>query len=613
MSLAVRFGTWQKVEAVRGAALKLRVLAVPHGGPEHRDSYNTYWERDTALWVESGDSRPVSSFHGFKEALPQAMGRATFTTRNADGQWCEIVLNGQHARAGEYYRAALAGEVYASSGAVAHLVRIAPFGKVEVWPVGEIALCMVTEGEMPANTDAVVRPLEEAFRSAGIVAPKGFAFEANRDGGVGGLAGALGMARSDDMELEVIKKAVAEALAEAAKDPGTRGAPDDVDAVVDAVLARLNAPGGGHGQTLQNVRGAPAFNRLAPRGFGLEEQEAAFVHWMRRKDAKPAHESGLRADPFLGYGNPVQTMVQGQDGQYRTELLTEDNTGAVLLPESWINKIHEPVEDKTDWLGAELDIHLDDAEIVNFPKETTAMGNFEIVTVDIGDSTLDLGQTDAPVLGLLPVQNYLHKKAVPVSKFLIGAAPVNLGAYVQRRIIKAKALTRLYWFLHGTGSNQPQGCLAGGTSQATAGSATVLTAPEVIALYNAMDDEVQDTGHWVAKKSVRAEIAALTTTNPLAFQVTANPDTKRNVPGPLRELLGSPFHTERNMPETAIGLKSLLFVSPSRAYAAVGSRNMAAMYLRERYAERGLDVFLVFDRMGGRVIDATAAQYITQA
>lgn len=147
--------------------LALDVLALPFGGPfKGRDSYGTFFTPRTDFWLDRLPLPVVLRIHGLKDGIPRVMAQAASYERRADGVWFSVRLKDTSEN-----RALLAasrrGELFASSGAISHLVRIADSGEVLVWPVAEISLILRNEragglGPGPSNPYAVALPAVRA-------------------------------------------------------------------------------------------------------------------------------------------------------------------------------------------------------------------------------------------------------------------------------------------------------------------------------------------------------------------------------------------------------------------------------------------------------------------
>ena len=107
----------------------LRVLGVPYGGHlSGKDEDGEYFSERTNTMLEIGDKRPVLYYHGADElgkrtARPQVIGTSTYTHKDHQGHWFDVVLDKAQQFSKRIYDAALNGLARASSGAINYLVR----------------------------------------------------------------------------------------------------------------------------------------------------------------------------------------------------------------------------------------------------------------------------------------------------------------------------------------------------------------------------------------------------------------------------------------------------------------------------------------------------------
>src|SRR5574341_1022751 len=150
---------------------ELDVLGVPYGGPfGGRDAQGEFFTPQTDLWLERIPRRPVVYYHGLAEAerAPEIIGEETGWERREDGVWFRVLLDKTSRLARRVWEAAQKGLARASSGAIGHLVRVAPDGRILVWPVGELSLLDARE-HPPANPYAVALVHAKAtFAAAGL-------------------------------------------------------------------------------------------------------------------------------------------------------------------------------------------------------------------------------------------------------------------------------------------------------------------------------------------------------------------------------------------------------------------------------------------------------------
>jgi hypothetical protein len=168
------------VKFVGGSQTRLRILAIPFFGPKElggRDLDGEFFSAKTDLctsWYPV--QRPLLYEHGLRPGPDVApvgkVDSATLTTEEGVGVWVEAELDRQ-ARYFEHIRRLVEQKrLYASSGAMPHLVKTAPGGEILRWPWVELSLTPV-----PANPFAVVEPdkVRKHWKAAGLALPEAHA------------------------------------------------------------------------------------------------------------------------------------------------------------------------------------------------------------------------------------------------------------------------------------------------------------------------------------------------------------------------------------------------------------------------------------------------------
>jgi hypothetical protein len=157
---------------------ELDVLGVPFGDPSHKDSDGQYFDPDTNLHIRTDEETAVYYYHGMTpEGKPQAdpvqIGTAKFARTDAQGHWFRVVLDQANDYARRVWEAAKRGAARASSGSIAHLVRVARDGKILSWPFAELSVFDSEGRRQPAHPAAVALPVAKAqFHPISVIQPE---------------------------------------------------------------------------------------------------------------------------------------------------------------------------------------------------------------------------------------------------------------------------------------------------------------------------------------------------------------------------------------------------------------------------------------------------------
>lgn len=163
-------------------------------------------------------------------------------------------------------------------------------------------------------------------------------------------------------------------------------------------------------------------------------------------------------------------------------------------------------------------------------------------------------------------------------------------------------------FTVGTGSGEPQGCLAGATLGVTTANASVFTADEVKALYNALNHKYRALPSvcWMMADATMGQIRLL---KDAQGRFLLNGDLSRGEP---ETLLGKPIIINNGMPAIAAAAKPILF-GAFHYFGIADRQDMRIQRLEELSALTRQIGFLADMRNDSRVLLAAAFQYLAMA
>jgi hypothetical protein len=164
-----------RVKFAEGSTTSLDILAVPFGGPfagrgqSGVDTDGEYFSAKTDLCLDwFPTERPLLYHHGMDGGPGvAAIGRVDSATarKDVDGWWVRAQLDESNAYFDSIAQLVAEGKLYASSGAMPHLVRRGKGGELTRWPWVELSLTPT-----PANLFATVQPVdaEKHYKAAGL-------------------------------------------------------------------------------------------------------------------------------------------------------------------------------------------------------------------------------------------------------------------------------------------------------------------------------------------------------------------------------------------------------------------------------------------------------------
>lgn len=188
-------------------------------------------------------------------------------------------------------------------------------------------------------------------------------------------------------------------------------------------------------------------------------------------------------------------------------------------------------------------------------------------------------------------------RMVPVSIELLQDSFVDLPSLIGRLLGERIGRIQNRHFTTGTGVAQPRGItLDSFASGVTAGTANIITFPELLALIHSVDPAYRQGARFMMHDSIFARIQGMVDSQLRPLWL---PNLIATEPGTF---MGYPFTINQHMP-VAAGAKGVLFGQLSK-YIIRDTLGITFMRLNERYAEFHIVAFLSFLRSDGRLLDA---------
>lgn len=588
-----------EIKAIKdGEKRKIEVNAIPYGLDEHKE----YFDNQTDTWVKIGETRPHIHFHGLNDDLKpiadpiRFKNNLKFVRKDEFGHWFGSELDPNNSKEMELWEATKKGKAAASSDAAKHLIRTAAGGRIKIWALTAISTFITGGKRIPANSRAVVlatkmmydfSELPDVFsegtelpRSTGKKSKKGEIENMDEKE----LALALATALKADRQEQVKEKAKSKEADRTAIKSGLKFLGMEVsDEIADQLLeadpeTRIDAI-----KTVTTKR----FSSLGSGGKPEDGPVEQFDHFIKTKDSVPAIQAGLGME-----------ISQNQIDNSRKALLGGGIAGGVIaIPPLYITKVDEYLKEesimrKMGTVGVKTNA---DEYILHI--ESSNQGVYEINNAE-DDTAAD---EDDPNLVGKEVQMYDYDKMVRVkNKFVKSTSGKNLTAFVINALNEMRAETENSILATGTGLNQPEGVLLGGTIRVTAASQTVVAAAEVPELYYSITGRFRRKKNvgFLASDTLEGGLRALRDSNNWVF--LPHPS---GGPGEVDwdSLLGRNLFTTGYIPDPAISVRAMAVLNFQKGYSFGESEQVGIAVSDQRYFEKSQTAYLGIFSFGAAI------------
>ena len=254
--------------------------------------------------------------------------------------------------------------------------------------------------------------------------------------------------------------------------------------------------------------------------------------------------------------------------------MTKGDNGAVI-PETIANKIIKKVYDICPILERSTKYNVKGKLIIPYYDEST-----KAITVGYQQEFSAIVSQVGKFTGNITLEGFLAGALVKVSRSLINNSQFNI---VDRVIdLMAEHIAR---FIEGellNGTDEYVAGLSGLTNGITAGSASAITADEVIKVHDKVKDVYQQNAIWIMSPATRTALRLLKDSMGRYL-------LQDDISSPFGStLLGKPVYVSDNMPEIATG-NSVIFYGDMSGLATKFSEEINIQVLRERYADEHAD------------------------
>lgn len=274
--------------------------------------------------------------------------------------------------------------------------------------------------------------------------------------------------------------------------------------------------------------------------------------------------------------NAFENYLRGRVVQERAGELTPATSGSgvglggALIPKTIVNYIIKKVYDICPILDKSQKFNVKGTlEVPFYPADS------QNITVAYQQEFVQMSSSSGS-FATVELTGFLAGALTKISRSLINNVEFDIVGFVVDEM--AYAIKR---FIEGeliNGTTNKVAGLSGLTNLITAGSASAITADEVVKLHDAIKDEFQDNAIWIMSPATRTALRTLKS-NTGYYLLNDDVSTPFGT-----TLLGKPVYVSDNMPNIATG-KKVIFYGDMRGLGTKFSEEINVDVLRERYAD----------------------------
>lgn len=304
-------------------------------------------------------------------------------------------------------------------------------------------------------------------------------------------------------------------------------------------------------------------------------KEALAIAEEMHEEKKELKEEVVEGRALTDDKKKEEAEVRAFDAYIRNTVNTRDNNltttaNGAVIPETIAKKIIKKVYDICPILERSSKYNVKGKLVIPAYNETST----NLISVAYATEFVEL-ESNVGSFDSIELNGFLAGALTLVSRSLINNTDFNLVdfvveqmAYAIKRFIEHELLVGTEDYVEG---------LSGLTNSITAGSATAITADEVVQLHDAIKDDYQANAIWIMSSATRTALRTLKSTTGYYL---LNDD----VSSPFgTTLLGKPVYVSDNMPEIGAG-NTAIYYGDMKGLATKFSEEMSIEVLREKYS-----------------------------
>jgi len=285
-----------------------------------------------------------------------------------------------------------------------------------------------------------------------------------------------------------------------------------------------------------------------------------------------------------------------------TQVVGTDSLGGFLVPQEFSN---------------ELDVAtLFTGEVERLAKKlnTASGGLLDYPTVDdTGTDAILTSESSAVTTADMTFANkqlsaYNYSSLVKVSAQLLQDSAFDLNSFLVEAMGERIARATNSAFTTGDASSKPQGIVTGSTKGADAGTATAITADDILNLIYSVDASYRNKPSFglMAHDNIIAAIRAL--------GVDASNDFPIFIPslevGQPDRVMGIPIYVNNDMDSSIVATKKTLLAADFSKYVVRNAGGVQFLRLNERFMNELEVGFIAYKRADGAVLNSAAVKHL---
>ena len=323
--------------------------------------------------------------------------------------------------------------------------------------------------------------------------------------------------------------------------------------------------------------------------LGLEDDFREMAEAEEKPDAEPKEEEKVNEQEqrAINEEQAFEAYIRSQFNE-RANNLTKGDNGAVI-PATIANKIIKKVYDICPVLEKSSKYNIKGTLTIPYYDEGTTH-----ITVDYQTEFSAMASNVGQFTSTISLTGYLAGALVKVSRSLINNAQFDIVSHVID--LMAVSIARFIEKELLNGTNNKVAGLSGLTNSLTAGSASAITADEVVKLHDKVKDVYQQDAMWVMSPATRTALRLLK--DEMGRYLLQD-----DISAPFgATLLGKPVYVSDNMPEIATG-NTVIYYGDFKGLATKFSEDINVQVLREKYADEHADGVIGWFEFDAKVED----------